>query len=68
MAKSRYKSMSDDELRALSKEKNKKTGSFKQTALAAQKELWERTHWDVTDPFVADDYTDRSIEDVQYNG
>lgn len=60
--------MSDDELRALSKEKNKKTGSFKRTALAAQKELWERTHWDVADPFVADDYTDRSIEDVQYNG
>ena len=66
----RYEQMTDDELRELAKQKVKKTGSFKQTALAAQRELYRRYHWETTDDVysVLDDYVDRSVEDIQYNG
>lgn len=68
MATSRYKSMSDDELRALSVERNKKTGCYKKTALAAQRELWARTHWETYDPTDIESFEDRDICDLQYNG
>ena len=69
MARSRYELMSEDELKELAKERNKRTGCFKKTALSAQTELYRRTHWEVADPFVADEeVVDRAIEDIQYNG
>lgn len=65
----RYEKMSDDELRELAKQRAKDTGCFKNTALAAQRELWKRTHWDTCDDIeVATAGYDRSIEDIQYNG
>ncbi len=66
----KYELMSDEELKALSLEKVKSTGLYKQTALRAQRELWNRKHWGTTDDVysVLDDYVDRSIEDIQYNG
>lgn len=67
--KNRYKAMSDEELRELSKQKVKSTGCFKRTALAAQKELWERHHWNTDNSATIDDgFIDRDIDDIQYNG
>lgn len=61
--------MSDEELKELAKERNKQTGCFKKTALAAQRELWNRTHWNTYDDIVVEvDGYDRSIEEIQYNG
>lgn len=70
MARSnRYSSMTDEELKELAKERNKRTGCFKKTALSAQKELWNRNHWGADEDRLHDDgYTDRSIEELQYNG
>lgn len=66
---SRYTTMSDDELRELSKQKVKKTGCFSRVALAAQRELWNRKHWNTYDDVVVEiNGLDRSIEDIQYNG
>lgn len=61
--------MTDEELKELAKERNKKTGCFKKTALSAQYELWNRNHWDMEqDRFEDDGVLDRDIVDVQYNG
>lgn len=68
MARSRYETMSDDELRELSKQKVKKTGCFSKVALAAQRELWNRKHWNTIDVTEIDDFADRDICDLQYNG
>lgn len=68
MARSRYETMSDDELRELSKQKVKKTGCFSRVALAAQKELWNRKHWNTIDVTELDQFADRDINDIQYNG
>ena len=64
----RYKTMSDDELRELAKQRVKKTGCFSKVALAAQRELWSRYHWNTIDITELDDFADRSLEDIQYNG
>lgn len=68
MAKNRYEIMSDDELRELSKQKVKKTGCFSRVALAAQRELWNRKHWNTVDVTELDQYADRDLNDIQYNG
>lgn len=68
MAYSRYSSMTDEELKELAKERNKKTGCFKKTAISAQQELWKRNHWVSEDRTQDDGYSDRGIEDIQYNG
>lgn len=68
MARSRYETMSDDELRELAKQKVKKTGCFSKVALAAQRELWNRKHWNTIDATELDDFADRDICDLQYNG
>ena len=68
MARSRYETMSDDELRELSKQKVKKTGCFSKVALAAQRELWNRKHWNTIDVTELDAFADRDICDLQYNG
>lgn len=69
MAQNRYSSMTDEELKELAKERNKRTGCFKKTALSAQRELWNRNHWGVSDELLVDDENiDRTIEDIQYNG
>ena len=68
MAKNRYETMSDDELRELSKQKVKKTGCFSRVALAAQRELWNRKHWNTVDVTEFDQYADRDLNDIQYNG
>lgn len=65
MAKDRYSSMTDEELKELAKQRNKKTGCFKRTAMIAQHELWKRNHWDIEQDRVDED---RDILDVQYNG
>lgn len=64
----RYQTMSDDELRELAKQRVKKTGCFKRTAIAAQRELWSRKHWVDEDAIIDDGVSDRGIEDIQYNG
>lgn len=64
----RYTAMRDDELRELAMQRVKKTGCFKQTALAAQRELWKRKHWETNDEPDEEDVWGRSIEDIQYNG
>ena len=68
MAKNRYEAMSDEELRELSKQKNKKNGCFSRVALAAQRELWDRKHWNTIDITEIDQYVDRDLNDLQYNG
>lgn len=68
MGSNRYSSLSDDELREIALQKNKSTGVFKRSAIAAQRELWDRYHWSVSDICVADDVCDRDLSDVQYNG
>lgn len=68
MAYSRYSSMTDEELRELAKGRNKKTGCFKKTAISAQQELWRRNHWVTEDRIQDDGYTDKSIEEIDYNG
>ena len=60
----KYKQMTNDELKELANQKNKRTGNATKVALAAQRELWNRTHWETDDR----SYEDRSIEDIQYNG
>ena len=65
---SRYSAMSDAELKELAKGRNKQTGCFKKTAISAQQELWRRNHWVSEGRMHDDGYTDRSIEDIQYNG
>ena len=66
---SRYATMSDDELKELAKQKVKRTGCFSKVALAAQRELWNRKHWNTYDDIVVEirGY-DQTIEDIQYNG
>ena len=59
-----YGSLSDEELRELAKKKYKKSGLFTKSAIRAQRELWRRNHWFVSDR--ADD--ERDLLDVQYNG
>ena len=68
MAKNRYELMSDEELRALSMQKTKKTGCFSRTALAAQRELYNRKHWEVSSPKGISSDLDRDLSDIQYNG
>lgn len=68
MAYSRYSSMTDEELKELAKQRNKKTGCFKKTALSAQRELWNRKHWETEQDRICDEVIDRDIVDVQYNG
>jgi len=66
---SRYTTMSEDELKELAKQRVKRTGCFSKVALAAQRELWNRTHWNTYDDIVVEvDGHDRSIEEIQYNG
>lgn len=64
----RYTKMTDKELKEVAKGKNKQTGCFKKTAIAAQRELWSRNHWIDEERLIDDGYQERSIEDVQYNG
>ena len=64
----RYKTMSDDELREVAKQRNKKTGSFKSTAIHAQYELYRRHQWVHENIKTDDGYLERSIEDRDYNG
>lgn len=66
---SKWEKMSDEELKEQAKQRNKRTGCFKNTAISAQVELWKRYHWGVQDSYLLDDETiDRTIEDIQYNG
>lgn len=60
----KYTQMTNDELKELANQKNKRTGSATKVALTAQQELWNRTHWETNDI----SHDDRSVEDVQYNG
>ena len=60
--------MSDEELLELAKQKTKKTGCFKKTALKAQDELWRRHHWTDNNRTYDDGFTERPIEDIDYNG
>lgn len=67
----RYTSMEESKLKELSKQKNKSTGCFTKEALAAQRELWTRNHWNTMDPGKLkhiDEYADRDLNDLQYNG
>lgn len=66
--KDKYKSMTDDELKELAMQKNKQTGCAKKSALKAQTELWDRHHWNIRENRPQDDVSDRSIEDIEYNG
>ena len=69
MAYSRYSSMIDEELKELAKGRNKQTGCFKKTAISAQRELWNRHHWATDEDINLDDgISDRTTEDIQYNG
>lgn len=68
MAQSRYSLMTDEELRELAKGRNKKTGCFKRTAISAQQELWKRHHWVKEDRIQDDGYTEKGIEEIDYNG
>lgn len=65
MGKNRYESMSGEELKELSKQRVKKTGCFSKVALAAQKELWKRFHWDATEQTEFDTNSDRELNDIQ---
>jgi len=64
----RYEAMSNEELKELAKQRVKKTGCFSKVALAAQKELWKRSHWDVFDPTEFGEGSERDLNDLQYNG
>lgn len=64
----KYKTMTDDELKELAKQKNKRTGCAKMSALEAQRELWNRHHWDIRETRPDDAVSDRSIADIDYNG
>lgn len=63
-----FTKLSDDELKELSKAKSKRTGCFKTSAIKAQRELWERYHWNVKRVRISDDVVDMDVLDKQYNG
>ena len=64
----RYSEMTDQELLELSRQRVKKTGNFKQTAIRAQRELWERHHWTNNERTHDDGVFCRGTEDIDYNG
>lgn len=68
MTGNRYERMSDDELSELAKQRVKKTGCFKKTALEAQLELWKRHHWVSDDKWYDDGVIDLFMEDIEYDG
>ena len=63
-----YEKMSDEELKELAKERVKRTGAFKKTAIKAQQELWRRSHWADDDGSYDDGFIERSAEEIDYNG
>ena len=64
----KYEQMTREQLKELAKEKYK-NGKFTKTAIAAQRELYNRSHWDIEERYVFDNgYIERDIVDVQYNG
>ena len=68
----KYGLMSDQQLKEEARKKTKK-GAYKKTAICAQKELWERNYWVMENDLeyemaIRDCETDRTIEDMQYNG
>lgn len=64
----RYERMSDDELTVLAKERVKATGAYKQTAIRAQRELYNRHHWTLNEASYDDGVIERRTEDIDYNG
>lgn len=67
---SKYKKMSDEELKELAKQRSKTTKCYTTVALRAQKELWERVHWLQPDDNTCTDLYQnrREISEQQYNG
>lgn len=65
-----YAKMSDAELRTLAGKRHKGSGCYTEEAIKAQRELWERSHWDTKEEYYYNAVCDnpRSIEDIQYNG
>lgn len=68
----KYSLMSDQQLKEEACKKTKK-GAYRKNAICAQKELWERNHWKMENDLeyriaIREGETDRTIEDMQYNG
>ena len=56
----RYTDMTEEELNVLANKK-KKNGSFTQQAITAQRELWNRTHYEIDN--VLEEYCDGYYDD-----